>query len=617
MKFVKIEEGIKAIAAGGNATFIIKNDNSLWATGNNACGELGDGTTARCERFVKITDNVKSAATCNNYTFGYNHGTYAHTLIIKTDNTLWAAGSNFFGQLGDGTTTDRLRFVKVADNVKAAAAGLQSSYIIKTDNTLWAAENTQNRFLKIADDVIAVIAGGGGQVFIIRSDNSLWAKGSNNFGQLGTTGSTSDFMKVTDNARTVAAGVTYSLLLKTDNTLWMTGANFSGIVGGGYTYTPKYPVFTKIEDNVKAVTIGSLWSYPGGNHQDWQGQCLIIKNDNSLWAIGANNFGQLGDGAFTSKSIFTKIDENVKDIAAGEYHSLILKADISLWGAGDNYKGQLGNPAISRNFSFVKVFDGIKEVGGTGGYYYLLKTDNTLWVKNYDVNYYEKIADDVQKVGFGFMSVFIIKPDNSLWAKGSNYTGELGDGTTTNRKDFIQVADNVLKVVSEIGYTFIIKTDSTVWATGVNYSGQLGDGTTISKQSFTKVAKDVIFVAAGGNIIKKDSSLWIAGTSGFTKIEDKVIGIVGENSNSFIIKVDNSLWAKGSNYDGQLGDGTTINRGTYTKVADHVKAVAEGFSHTIIKKTDNSFWATGKNNYGQLGDGTTIDKSSFVRINFP
>jgi hypothetical protein len=41
-----------------------------------------------------------------------------HTLIVKSDNTLWACGSNMFGQLGDGTETDRNAIVKIADRCK-------------------------------------------------------------------------------------------------------------------------------------------------------------------------------------------------------------------------------------------------------------------------------------------------------------------------------------------------------------------------------------------------------------------------------------------------------------------------------------------------------------------
>ena len=48
-----------------------------------------------------------------------------------------------------------------------------------------------------------------------------------------------------------------------------------------------------------------------------------------------------------------------------------------------------------------------------------------------------------------------------------------------------------------------------------------------------------------------------------------------------------------------------------------VKAIAAGDYHSFIKKTDNTYWATGANFAGQLGDGTTIDRTSFVKSNVP
>ena len=55
-------------------------------------------------------------------------------------------------------------------------------------------------------------------------------------------------------------------------------------------------------------------------------------------------------------------------------------------------------------------------------------------------------------------------------------------------------------------------------------------------------------------------------------------------------------------------------RSTPVKVMDHVSAVSAGAFHTLAIKTDGSLWAWGDNSNGQLGDGTTIERRSPINV---
>ena len=73
--------------------------------GTNEYGQLGDGTTTDRLSPVQVANDVTAVS-----------AGYLHTMFLKSDNTLWAMGTNEYGQLGDGTTTDRLSPVQVASD---------------------------------------------------------------------------------------------------------------------------------------------------------------------------------------------------------------------------------------------------------------------------------------------------------------------------------------------------------------------------------------------------------------------------------------------------------------------------------------------------------------------
>ena len=52
-------------------------------------------------------------------------------MILKNDSSLWATGSNEYGQLGDGTTTTRYLPIKIIEDVEDIKAGYDYALILK------------------------------------------------------------------------------------------------------------------------------------------------------------------------------------------------------------------------------------------------------------------------------------------------------------------------------------------------------------------------------------------------------------------------------------------------------------------------------------------------------
>lgn len=340
----------------------------------------------------------------------------------------------------------------------------------------------------------------------------------------------------------VAAGYYHNLLIRDNGSLWVVGANAYGQLGDGTFNNTNRP---------EQIVASNVISIAGGNSHS-----LFLKNDGSLWAMGVNGYGQLGDGTFNITNRPEKIvATNVTAVVAGDSHSLFLKSDGSLWAMGANSYGQLGDGTFN------------------------------------NTNRPEQIvSSNIIAIAAGSNHSLFLKTDGSLWGMGLNASGQLGNGTLNNTNRPVQiVATNVTAIAAGDSHSLFLKNNGSLWAMGLNVYGQLGNGTSIP---FTNQPEQIV--------------------------ASNVTAITAGNSHSLFLKNDGSLWAMGNNWHGQLGDGSSGNN-NQTNIPEKilsngVAVISGGQEHSLLLKSDGSLWVTGANSTGQLGDGTYNETNRFEQI---
>jgi len=335
--------GFARISAGRYHSLRLSVTSRLYATGTNTYGQLGDGTTTNTAAPVPVA--------ISNQTIAAMVAGAQHSLFLTSANELWASGYNGNGQLGDGTLVAKSTPFQLATNVAGMAAAVFHSAYLKTDGTLWTVGGNDSGQLgdgtttdrstpvQVATGVIDV-ALGNRQSFYLKSDGTLWGMGDMN----GSGVPVSTPVQVAANVKAMAAGAYHSLILKTDGTLWTMGYNPYGQLGNGTTTDSPTPV--QIATGVTAIAAGYFHS-------------AFLKADHTLWMMGYNSGGQLGDGTTTNRPTPFQLASNVVSVSASEAYTLFTKEDGSLWGTGHNAYGQLGNGDTASTTVPVQISTGV------------------------------------------------------------------------------------------------------------------------------------------------------------------------------------------------------------------------------------------------------------------
>ena len=386
---------------------------------------------------------------------------------------------------GSGCRTEPAT-VDTAERFQGVFAGAADVFIIREDNSLWGAgsnhagqlglgQATRRELLadgaqggepfsgRIYDDTgapfsgVRYIAAGEGHSVILRNDGSLWGAGDSSFGELGLDGgSLSTFTRLSadgapiSGVSAVSAGNNSSFFISGDNSLWAAGFNNSGELGLG-NQDIQFS-FTRVESaglNVRAIASGMRHT-------------VLLMNDGTVWVAGNNLNGQLGLGDTEDRAYFTELRDagsGIIAVAAGNYHTVILGNDGSVWAAGSNFWGQLGQPDPGNSLTLTRLNDAngnpitnVRQIAARGDMTLLLTAAGSLLLAG---NYTDPQAMQDMVLG-----------DTVPAASPAFAPLPVEQGAAANLGEIQKIA---------LGYTsiYVIDSNGRLWAAGSNRYGQL------------------------------------------------------------------------------------------------------------------------------------------------
>jgi alpha-tubulin suppressor-like RCC1 family protein len=362
--------------------------------------------------------------------------TQAAGSIAVVSGSAWAWGYNGSGQLGNGTTTN---------SSTPVAVSLPSG------------------------TTVTAIAGGSSHSLALTSGGQVLAWGDNTYGQLGNGTTTNSSIPVAVSLPSgttvtgIAGGSNHSLALTSSGQVLAWGSNVQGQLGNGTTTNSSTPVAVSLPSGTTVTAIAG-----GGFHS------LALTSTGQVLAWGFNASGQLGNGTPTNSSSPVAVSlpsgTTVTAIAGGVYHSLALTSSGQVLAWGSNGYGELGNGTTTNSSTPVAVSlpSGTTVTAIAGGHEHSLALTST----------------------------------GQVLAWGSNLYGELGNGTTTNSSTPVAVSlpsgTTVTAIAGGVYHSLALTSTGQVLAWGYNFSGQLGNGSTTNSSTPVAVSAFPAAVAISG-----------------------------------------------------------------------------------------------------------------------
>ncbi len=351
---------------------------------------------------------------------------------------------------------------------------------------------------------------------------------------------------------------------------------------------------------------------------------IYLTSDGSVWTMGRNTRGQLGDGtigSFTSSSIpvHVALPGPIKQVGGEQGTCWAASADgLSVYAWGDNSKGELGIGERSVIYSDVPVQVKLALPSGVS----------------------------VVSMGDGLWCTLALLSNGQVMAWGDNNSGQCGlDPKTAGNYIYsptvVPGLSGVTSLASGDYYSMALKQDGSVWAWGQNTKGQLGpDGPTPGKRAYTYRPVEVTglppvksIVGGGRDGVALDASghIWEWGRNKFGELGNgavdtsdtahptpsmvaglpQIVSFDSQGPTVLAADASGQVYAWGFNKLGAVGNGQTTNTGTPQLVLTipatpggeqpSVQVAASHFSSYAFNVGTGETFAWGKNTFGQLG----------------
>jgi alpha-tubulin suppressor-like RCC1 family protein len=645
-----------AISAGTYYSLALCSDGTVAAWGFNEYGQLGNNSTASSPIPVAVNmTGVLAGKTVIAISAGVSHN-----LALCSDGTVAAWGHNSFRQLGNNSTTNSP--VPVAVNttgllagktVVAISAGTVHSLALCSDGTMvtWGSNSsgllgnnsTTNSPVPVAVNATGVLAGktvisfssGNSHNLALCSDGTLTAWGGNDFGQLGNGTTTTSPVPVLVSNALLGSGERFVA------SATGTEANHNNAL---IASPPTFPGIIVQESGNTLVDDASFISFGSQLLQTATTKILTIRNT-GLSTLSGLSVAIDGSAAsdFTKTSVPASIAPGSSETISIRFVPTTIGArsaaihitstntgessfDLSLQGTGTQYESVTFTQGLIQPFpinvpitaagytasgKILSVILNFPPRPGT-----ILSLVNNTSTTPIDGSFISMPQGSLINLTWGTQSypfainyfggdgndIELVWAATDLVAWGANHSGQLGDGTTTNRLAPVNALvgaapldDTWLSTAVGEGHSLALTAEGHVYAWGMNDKGQLGDGTTVDRS--TPVA-----VIASGILLGKT-----------------VVAIAAGQKHSVALTSDGKIYAWGANDVGQLGDLSESSRSAPVAVyldgdPSHrpVTAISAGKSHSLALLSDGDVLVWGSNIAGSLGLGVDEMEASYT-----